>query len=44
MTEENKQQTSEDVKKNIYSTLSKIDVSRLIDKKMGLNYLSWPKA
>ena len=44
MTEENKQQTSEDVKKNIYSTLSKIDVSRLIDKKMGLNYLSWAKA
>lgn len=41
---EKKQQTSEDVKKSIYSTLSKIDVSRLIDKKMGLNYLSWPKA
>lgn len=44
MTEEKKQQTSEDVKKSIYSTLSKIDVSHLIDKKMGLNYLSWAKA
>ena len=44
MTEEKKQQTSEELKKNIYSTLSKIDVSRLIDKKMGLNYLSWAKA
>ena len=43
MTEEKKQQTSEDVK-SIYSTLSKIDVSHLIDKKMGLNYLSWAKA
>ena len=44
MTEEKKQQTSEELKKNIYSTLSKIDVSHLIDKKMGLNYLSWAKA
>ena len=44
MTEEKKQQTSEDLKKSIYSTLSKIDVSKLIDKKMGLNYLSWAKA
>lgn len=44
MTEEKKQQTSEELKKSIYSTLSKIDVSHLIDKKMGLNYLSWAKA
>lgn len=35
---------NESTRSSIYSTLSKIDVSNLVDKKMGLNYLSWSKA
>lgn len=30
--------------KNIYETLSKIDLSGMIEKKMDLNYLSWANA
>lgn len=44
MTEEKKQQTNEDVKKSIYSTLSKIDVKPYVKNKMNLNYLSWATA
>lgn len=44
MTEEKKQQTSEELKKSIYSTLSKIDVKPYVKNKMNLNYLSWATA
>lgn len=37
-------ESKETKKESIYETLSKIDVSKLVDKKMGLNYLSWAKA
>lgn len=35
---------SKESKESIYSTLSKIDVSDAVKKKMGLSYLSWSKA
>lgn len=37
-------ESKETKKESIYETLSKIDVSELVEKKMGLNYLSWAKA
>ena len=42
MTEKEKQTTS--TNKSVYERLSKVDVSRFIEKKNGLNYLSWAKA
>lgn len=42
MSEESKDQV--EIEKQIYQTLSKIDVSKYVKKKMGLDYLPWATA
>lgn len=41
--DEKKEQAKKD-NASVYERLSKVDVSKFVDKKNGLNYLSWAKA
>ena len=36
--------TKDEIAKEIWDTLSKIDVSKFIEKKQSLSYLSWARA